>query len=306
MPLCTLLRRLGAILYKGPKHITFYPVFATYQPRFCLRAISIQAASSISGSPVAAERLGKEQLFSYTSGKWICNHEEQLRVRYSPFNVDALEKIARAAVGAQYCLSWEKVGEGAFNKVFLLRSDNGVVVTIRIPCPIVADVEQTIASEVATMSYIRERWAVEYTLQSCKLDPLRTKACALPHVDSVASLVTVITRSIADGPFKLRDHLLGLQQNWNSIAEGPCPIDFTSDEIAAHRAEGEMREEYAENVLRLCKEMRVPPHLPQGCVFHEDYEHAKEVMEQWRASWGETAMKGPFPFYEGAHSYYLT
>lgn len=43
----------------------------------------------------------------------------------------------------------------------MLKFDSGAAVTIRIPCPIVANVEQTIASEVATMSYIRERWAEE-------------------------------------------------------------------------------------------------------------------------------------------------
>lgn len=149
----------------------------------------------------------------------------------------------------------------------------------------------------------RLRW---YSLQSFKMDPLRREACRLPHMDGLAKLVTAITRSVADGPFQLRDHLVDLQQEWKSFAEGPCPIDFTPEEIAAHRAEKEMREEYAENVLHLRKELHVPPHLPAGCVLHEDYEHAKKAMEQWRANWDEAAMKGPFPFYEGAHSYYLT
>lgn len=34
------------------------------------------------------------------------------RCRYTPFNVDALEKIACQSIGAQSCLSWEKIGEG--------------------------------------------------------------------------------------------------------------------------------------------------------------------------------------------------
>ena len=44
---------------------------------------------------------------------------------------------------------------------------------------------------------------------------------------------------------------------------------------------------------------------PVGTVFPADFERAKAVMEQRRKDWDERRMKGPFPFYEGAPSYYL-
>lgn len=48
---------------------------------------------------------------------------------------------------------------GSFNKVFVLKFDTGAQVVVRIPCPVVGNVEQTTASEVATMCYLSERWA---------------------------------------------------------------------------------------------------------------------------------------------------
>ncbi|KAH8100363.1 kinase-like domain-containing protein, partial [Cristinia sonorae] len=81
------------------------------------------------------------------------------QARYSPFNIDAAEQIACRAVSANRCLSWQKIGEGAFNKVFLLHFDNHARAVFRIPCPIFGDASKAIASEVATMTYLRERWA---------------------------------------------------------------------------------------------------------------------------------------------------
>ncbi|KAI0657040.1 hypothetical protein C8Q70DRAFT_920569, partial [Cubamyces menziesii] len=141
----------GAILCGGKQQRSAFRVAIT----------SALTSSRLPTFSTLALRPDNETLFSYTSGRWVCNHEQQMKLRYSPFDVDALESIACRAAGAQRCLSWEKIGEGAFNKAFLLKFDSGAAVTIRIPCPIVANVEQTIASEVATMSYIRERWAEE-------------------------------------------------------------------------------------------------------------------------------------------------
>ena len=36
----------------------------------------------------------------------------ELKLKYTPFNVDALEEVACKAVEAERCLEWEKIGEG--------------------------------------------------------------------------------------------------------------------------------------------------------------------------------------------------
>ncbi|CDO69113.1 hypothetical protein BN946_scf185042.g15 [Trametes cinnabarina] len=47
---------------------------------------------------------------------------------------------------------------GAFNRVFLLKFDNGAEAAVHIPFPIVGNVGLSVASEVATMRYVQERW----------------------------------------------------------------------------------------------------------------------------------------------------
>ncbi|KAH8100365.1 kinase-like domain-containing protein [Cristinia sonorae] len=118
---------------------------------------------SLGTSPAAefstAPRPEPESLFTHTTYRWLANERHELKARYSPFNVDAVERIACHAVSARQCVSWQKLGEGAFNKAFLLHFDNNARAVFRIPCPIFGDASKAIASEVATMTYLRERWA---------------------------------------------------------------------------------------------------------------------------------------------------
>ncbi|KAF9045636.1 hypothetical protein BDP27DRAFT_1203158, partial [Rhodocollybia butyracea] len=98
------------------------------------------------------------ELFSHTTGRWLCNEETFKNLTYKRFNVEAMEKIACGTLDAQRCIKWEKVGEGrSFNKVFLLTFDNDKKVGLRIPNKLVANIESTIASEVATMEYALHR-----------------------------------------------------------------------------------------------------------------------------------------------------
>ncbi|EAU88204.1 protein kinase subdomain-containing protein PKL/CAK/Fmp29 [Coprinopsis cinerea okayama7 len=112
------------------------------------------------GTPLGptSEALQTEQLFEHT-GRWLFNEETNKRLRHSPFNAEALEAIACRVTEARGITNWTKIGEGS-NKVFRLELDNGRKVVLRIPNPIVPNVELTTASEVATMEYVRERFGV--------------------------------------------------------------------------------------------------------------------------------------------------
>lgn len=141
-----------------------------------------------------------------------------------------------------------------------------------------------------------------YVLKSPSRDPLRGDVWALPQCTALEFLVPYITRCVADGPLDLRGLLVGLQERWSSIADSPCPIEFTQEEITAHYEEADAQAEFERNVNRLYDEVGC---LNDGSVRPEQYESAMEKMGRCRRDWDETAMKGPFPFYEGAHSYYL-
>ncbi|PLN86156.1 kinase-like domain-containing protein [Aspergillus taichungensis] len=94
-------------------------------------------------------------LFQYTSGRWLWDEEQQLRDRFSPFNVPELQKVAAGSVGANDCIEITKLAEGSFNKSFRLRMDNGKHAIARIPHPIAGPQYYTTASEVATMEFAR-------------------------------------------------------------------------------------------------------------------------------------------------------
>ncbi|KAJ5506935.1 hypothetical protein N7453_005892 [Penicillium expansum] len=96
-----------------------------------------------------------ENLFHYTSGRWLLDEEEQLCDRYRAFNVTELQNLAAKAIEADGCVSITKLAEGGFNKVFRLLMNGGKTVLARIPNPNAGPSFYTTASEVATMEFAR-------------------------------------------------------------------------------------------------------------------------------------------------------
>lgn len=96
-----------------------------------------------------------EDFYRYTSGRWLWDEQEQLRKRYRRFNVPALCQIACESVGARECTSMSKMAEGESNKVFRLVMDNGEVVIARVPMPNIGPTRLIMASEVASMDFVR-------------------------------------------------------------------------------------------------------------------------------------------------------
>ncbi|KAI0641815.1 kinase-like domain-containing protein [Trametes meyenii] len=143
----------------------------------------------------------------------------------------------------------------------------------------------------------------KYVYETLIVDEFRYDVWRLPHYEALANLVMYITRCIADGPGDLHGCLIDLQRNWDKVSDAPCPLNFNQEEIASAMAQREDRREYRCHVENLYTELRC---RDDGSVEPERYEIAKALMERRRAVWDEAAMKGPFPFYEGAHSYHLT
>ena len=94
-------------------------------------------------------------LFSYTSGRWLWNENEQQKIRYRRFDVPTLQRIACEAAGAKSCVSLEKLGEGKYNKAYRIEMDNGQKVIAKIPHPNASPGGLTTSSEVATMEFAR-------------------------------------------------------------------------------------------------------------------------------------------------------
>lgn len=106
-------------------------------------------------SPQSMAHTDNEDYYRFTSGRWLWAEEARLQERYKKFNVPGLKRLAAEAVGARSCVSIFKLAEGGFNKIFRLSMDNGSVVIARIPNPNVGPASKVMASEVATMDFVR-------------------------------------------------------------------------------------------------------------------------------------------------------
>ncbi|KAF4221630.1 hypothetical protein CNMCM6457_001781 [Aspergillus fumigatiaffinis] len=92
--------------------------------------------------------------FRYTSGRWLYNEQPQLEKRYVQFDVPALQQTAGHIVGSR-CLKMTKLPEGLYNKVFSLEMENGREILARIPNPNAGHPAYVVASEVATLDFLR-------------------------------------------------------------------------------------------------------------------------------------------------------
>ncbi|KAF3005696.1 hypothetical protein E8E13_005421 [Curvularia kusanoi] len=97
----------------------------------------------------------KEELFSFTRGRFVCNEQHELSQRRVRFDVNELARCAAEAVGAESCIDMLKYPDGMYNKIMLLTMDNGSRVVAQVPNPNAGLPHFTTASEVATMDFAR-------------------------------------------------------------------------------------------------------------------------------------------------------
>ncbi|TFK86561.1 protein kinase subdomain-containing protein PKL/CAK/Fmp29 [Polyporus arcularius HHB13444] len=96
-------------------------------------------------------------LFDYTSGRWIVNDKLRRAERRHAFNVDGLRRLAAESVkrSPDDIESLRKLAEGGFNRVFLITMRDGFRMVARIPYPATAPKYFAVASEVATLAFLR-------------------------------------------------------------------------------------------------------------------------------------------------------
>jgi hypothetical protein len=85
------------------------------------------------------------------------NEELRRAERRRPFNLQELRNLAAAAVrrSPTDVVKLEKLAEGGFNRTFLLSMRDGFQMVARIPYPMTEPKRLLVASEVATMGYLR-------------------------------------------------------------------------------------------------------------------------------------------------------
>ncbi|KAL1939165.1 hypothetical protein VTO73DRAFT_10206 [Trametes versicolor] len=102
---------------------------------------------------------GLPELFNYTSGSWLVNNQLRLAERRLEFNVDELRQLAAQSVGrtSQDVKTMVKLDEGGFNRIFLVTMHDEFQLIARIPYPVTVPRFYTVASEVATMRFLRAK-----------------------------------------------------------------------------------------------------------------------------------------------------
>ncbi|PLB47775.1 hypothetical protein P170DRAFT_447674 [Aspergillus steynii IBT 23096] len=121
-------------------------------------------------------------LFRYTSGRWLINDKHEQQQRFMNFNIDNLCSQAASLFSPETkCVHIAKF-EGNFNKAFLLTMNDGNKVVAKIPCPnagmlfltTASDPENLVGAEYIIMEKVRgvalaERWETMNTLQRYKV-----------------------------------------------------------------------------------------------------------------------------------------
>ncbi|KAH8719227.1 kinase-like domain-containing protein [Phaeosphaeriaceae sp. PMI808] len=96
------------------------------------------------------------EMFEYTSGRWIWNDALKHTRGRRLFNVAEFRHLAAAAVNqnSEDIAQFKKLGEGGFNRTFLVTMHDGIQFVGRIPYPGTEPKQLVIASEVATMDFL--------------------------------------------------------------------------------------------------------------------------------------------------------
>ncbi|EME42126.1 hypothetical protein DOTSEDRAFT_45678 [Dothistroma septosporum NZE10] len=102
---------------------------------------------------------GSERLFQYTSGRWLYNEKKRFEERERVFNVSELKRLAAEAVSRDVndIIHFDKIGEGAANRAFIIGMRDGFSVVARIPYVITNPRSLLVASEAATMTFLHSK-----------------------------------------------------------------------------------------------------------------------------------------------------
>ncbi|KZF25763.1 kinase subdomain-containing protein [Xylona heveae TC161] len=119
--------------------------------------LSIVRRCSLLSEAIIREKLQSDDLFRYTSGRWLYNESKRLQERQLSFNLPALVKAAAISIGrdGSDIRSIQKLAEGGFNRTFQLTMKDGFQLIARLPYPSTQPKRLAVASEVATMDLIR-------------------------------------------------------------------------------------------------------------------------------------------------------
>ncbi|GKZ34583.1 hypothetical protein AbraIFM66950_004897 [Aspergillus brasiliensis] len=162
-----------------------------------------------------------EDLFAYTSGRWLTNEKQQLEQRYVKFNIDSLCSQAASLFSPETrCVRIDKI-EGNYSKAFLLTMNDGNELVAKIPCPNAGAPMLTTESEVATLKFLRSHLSIPvpevYAWCSDTTNPVGAEYILMEKVHGVSlterwdTMNTLQRYKLIDGILQMEKELQKLQ-----------------------------------------------------------------------------------------------
>jgi hypothetical protein len=125
-----------------------------------------------------------------------------------------------------------------------------------------------------------------------------------PHMEHVMSPFYSSSRTWYEGAHRLLQYLIEMQECWNDIAPGQAfPVLWNEQDIERHRKEYARLKAYDDRVSRLAKDLELDG---DAWVSNERYEEARVKCSALRKIWDVDHNGGPFPFRDGAPSWFLS
>ncbi|KAJ2915680.1 hypothetical protein MD484_g4713, partial [Candolleomyces efflorescens] len=127
------------------------------RPIFSSSLSSPSTSPSLPRRAVATAAGSRDDLFNYTSGRWVYNEALRLKERKVVFDADELRRLAAESVGQSLTdvCDLSKLAEGSLNRTFVITLRDGRQILARIPYPAFVPSIYAVASEVATTEYLR-------------------------------------------------------------------------------------------------------------------------------------------------------
>ncbi|KAI0682065.1 kinase-like domain-containing protein [Cytidiella melzeri] len=136
-----------------------------------------------------------------------------------------------------------------------------------------------------------------------RFNPWSHAVHAYPFISSVRTPIERAARTWYEGSDHLRECIFQIVQEWDEIAPGvPLPVQVEQAEWDRHKAKYARREKYDTRVKQLQQDLGLDP---DGWVSNERFEDVKALNVKLMAGWDEEAEGGPYPFQDGAPSWFV-
>ncbi len=142
-----------------------------------------------------------------------------------------------------------------------------------------------------------------YEIRLQTLSPWNYAVHVYPCIEQVRTPVQRASRTWCEGIHRLRQSIFEIICRWDEIAPGmPLPLEVGQDEWERHQASFALQEKYEARIQMLRKELKL---ASDGWTPDENYEIAQEQSRKFMEEWNEEAEGGPYPFQDGAPSWFV-